>query len=148
MQALPPLAMSAEVFGTLALSGHSMHGSPSDWAATIGSQASPGLRFGPSCEIELGHWRRRARPDGAMLRVDTSTPDAAFETAESTSDLVMHVRYTSGDAREGRRRAQLRVRCTLIRAVAHALANFARPWQELPPGRSDFDILENLPPLP
>jgi hypothetical protein len=60
----------------------------------------------------------------------------------------MHVRYTSGDKREGRRRAQLKVRCKLIRAISHALNTFARPWQELPAGRRDFDILENLPPLP
>ena len=60
----------------------------------------------------------------------------------------MRVRYTSGVGREGRRRAQILVRRRLVHAMRRALAAFGRPWTELPPGRSDYDILESIPPPP
>jgi hypothetical protein len=89
--ALPPLSMSSAEFAELGLTGHSMHGSPSDWAATIGPQTPPGLSFGPACENELGHRRRRTRQGGELVRVDTAGPDAAFETAEAAADHAMLV---------------------------------------------------------
>ena len=59
----------------------------------------------------------------------------------------MRVRYTAGSNREGRRRAQLRVRRRRIAAVRRGLLRFGRPWTELPGDRSDYDILVDLPPL-
>ena len=62
-------------------------------------------------------------------------------------DRSMCVRYTSGQNREGRRRAQLCVGRKWITAVRRGLARFGRPWTELRGDRSDYDILEALPPL-
>jgi hypothetical protein len=60
--------------------------------------------------------------------------------------LSLAVRYTSGSNREGRRRAQLRVHLRWITALRRALTVFGRPWDQLPGDRSEYDLLEELPP--
>ena len=72
---------------------------------------------------------------------------AAAPPALSAEDASMRVRYTSGTNREGRRRAQLCVGRKWLTAVQRGLARFGKPWTELPGDRSDYDILEELPPL-
>jgi hypothetical protein len=69
---------------------------------------------------------------------------AAAAPGVAAEDAAMRVRYTSGTNREGRRRAQVRVRARWTLAVRWGLAKFGQPWTALPGDRSDYDILERL----
>jgi hypothetical protein len=158
LAALPPLACDAATWKAWGITPHSPHGSPADQLAVIGPHAPPDIAATADDEREKCHWRRRALPHGddrelelepevAQLRQPARRgrrPRAAAP-AEPADDRSMRVRYTEGTAREGRRRAQLRVCERWVRAVRRGLARFARPWEELPEGRSDYDILADLP---
>lgn len=167
----PPLSMTAERWKELELGFHSAHGSPSDMAAVVGEHAPPEVAMTPADENELGLWRRRATARGGdaelplcpvldqalgASRAQSAAPGAPRPVAAvappavSAEDAAMRVRYTSGTNREGRRRAQVRVRARWVLAVRWGLAKFGQPWTELPGDRSDYDILECLespPPL-
>ena len=164
---MAPLGATKEVWAELTVSGHSAHGSPSDMAAVIGMHAPPDIAMGEADERELGHWRRLARQDKdgelelepelqeAVLHAqrqhagpgDTRpAPAAATGQVFEAEDAEMRVRYTSGSNREGRRRAQLRVHLRWITALRRALTVFGRPWDQLPGDRSEYDLLEELPP--
>jgi hypothetical protein len=145
---MAPLSMSETEFKELDITGHSMHGSPTDWAAVIGPSAPAGLAFGPEDESELGHWRRRARQGSQLVRVASDSIDSAFAHSARAENGSMRVRYLSGEGREGRRRAQIRVRSRLMHGVQHAFSSFGEHWTELPLGRGDIAILEDMPDLP
>ena len=93
--------------------------------------------------------KEAASPTSSLKRAASGgAPRAAAPPAVAADDLSMRVRYTAGSNREGRRRAQLRVRRRWILAVRRGLARFGRPWTDLPGDRSDYDILVDLPAAP
>ena len=161
----PPLSMTGARWKELELGFHSAHGSPSDQAAVIGEHAPPEVAMTPADENELGLWRRRAtaRSGDAELPLcpvleqalgastaQSAAPGAPRPVAAAAApgvaaeDAAMRVRYTSGTNREGRRRAQVRVRARWTLAVRWGLAKFGQPWTALSGDRSDYDILERL----
>ena len=161
LAALEPLGLDDAAWRALGLSPHSPHGSLADMGAVVSPDAPSEIAFSAQDENEICHWRRRARAqasDGELALDDSvahlarrgqrgGAPRAAAPPATAAEDLSMRVRYTSGSNREGRRRAQLRVRRKLINAVRRGLHRFGKHWSELSGDRSDYDILEDLPPL-
>ena len=170
LSAQAPLSMGADGWKTLGCTPHSSHGSPADMGTVISNRAPPDIAFDAEDCNEISHWRRLARADngdGDLVLDDSiahlgarpgaarrrghagagGAPRAAAPPAVAADDLSMRVRYTAGSNREGRRRAQLRVRRRWIAAVRRGLLRFGRPWTELPGDRSDYDILVDLPPL-
>lgn len=160
MAALAPLSFSLDLWKLLGLAGHSGHGSPSDMGATLGPHAILDFSFFPVDEQEMGHWRRRAhaRSGDAELPLDPALEAALAQSgsasppgppaAMSAQDASMRVRYTSGQNRQGRRTAQLRVIHKLVRAVREAISRFGAPWTDLTAlvrgHNSDYSILHRL----
>jgi len=160
----PPLRMGQERWSELGCTPHSSHGSPADMGAVVSHHAPPDIAFTPQDENEICHWRRRAHAnsgdgeltlEGAIAHLAPrrrghagAAPSVAAPPAVAADDQSMRVRYTAGANREGRRRAQLRVRRRWILAVRRGLARFGRPWTDLPGDRSDYDILVDLPAAP
>ena len=161
----PPLSMTEARWKELELGFHSAHGSPSDQAAVIGEHAPPEVAMTAADENELGLWRRRATARSGDTELplcpaleqalgasaaQSAAPGAprpvaaAAAPAVAAEDAAMRVRYTSGTSREGRRRAQVRVRARWTLAVRWGLAKFGQSWTALPGDRSDYDILEHL----
>ena len=154
------------VWKALFIKPHSAHGSASDMAAVIGPHAPPDVCMCDVDERELGHWRRLAaamQGDGDLvldpLITEAINHAAAVAAAPAGSaaarmappamaaqDAEMRVRYTSGTNREGRTRAQVRVHLRWVTAVRRAIAHLGG-WELLKGDRSDYDILENIPPL-
>ena len=164
---MAPLGATKEVWAELGISGHSAHGSASDMATVVGIHAPPDIAMGEADERELGHWRRLARQDkDGELELEPElheavqhaqrqhagpgdtrpAPAPATGLVFEAEDAEMRVRYSSGSNREGRRRAQLRVHLRWITALRRALTVFGRPWDQLPGDRSEYDLLEELPP--
>ena len=153
------LGADADVWKALGVLPHSGHGSPSDMVAVVGPHAPPDVAMTDVDERELGHWRRLATAlsgDGplqleplleeAWSQVQQPQP-AAAPPAMTAQDAEMRVRYTSGTNREGRKRAQMRVHARWILAIRRGLSAAGKSWRDLVGDRSDYDILENIPPL-
>ena len=164
---MEPLGATADVWKALTVTDHSGHGSASDMAAVVGPHAPSDVAMCEADERELGHWRRLVRnaEDGELdLEPELAEavqhnqrqhagpgetrpiPRPATGLVFTAEDAEMRVRYTSGSNREGRRRAQLRVHRRWVTAMQRALLVFGRPWQDLPGDRSEYDLLEDLPP--
>jgi len=118
-----------------------------------GGEGSPTISFGRDEIRELGHWLRLGDLEdrleggtaGAQGRRRGAGPGHQSSGAFSNNAAEMAAEYCQGDGREGRRKAQIRVRTKWITTVRKALKLYGRPWTELPEGRSDYDILDNLP---
>ena len=153
----PPLGLTESQVSELGLTAHSEHGSPSDQATSTCFVPSPGAQpvtFERGEVRELGHWLRLGDLEdrleggtaGAQGRRRGTAPGRQATGAFGNDAAEMAASYCEGDGREGRRRAQLRVRRKWTSTVASAIAAFGRPWVELPVGRSDYDILDNNTP--
>ena len=148
-----PLQLSDAAFKALGLSAHSEHGSPSDMLATIGPHSHLGSFIREDVR-EIGHWLRLGKLEddleggsaGAQSRRRGALVGRQAFDAFANNAAESAARYCEGDGREGRRSAQLRVRKSWVDSVRKALAQWARPWTELPDGRADYRILEAEPP--
>ena len=167
--AMEPLLALPAVWLALGVVPHSGHGSPSDQLAVIGPHAPPDIAMTDVDEREMGHWRRLAKlnsGDGeiplepllqeavdaaahraAAAAAGAGTTRPAAPPAMTAQDAEMRVRYTSGTNREGRKRAQVRVHERWVRAVRRGMTAFGKSWTDLRGDRSDYDVLENIPPL-
>ena len=151
--------------GGLNLTGHSQHGSPSDWVRVIGPWPAnlpyeralpdkPPRGFSKEDRRALGHWLRDANDElptkpamAAELRARRERGDARTGIAAGTPSARhdMDERYTSGEHRLGVRTEQLRIRERLAVYVAAAIRHWCAyhrvEWACLPHGRTDVDIL-------
>jgi len=118
-----------------------------------GGDGSHTVSFGRDEIRELGHWLRLGELEerleggtaGAQDRRRGTGPGRQTSGAFANNAAEMAAEYCQGDGREGRRKAQIRVRTKWLTTVRKALLLYGRPWTELPEGRSDYDILANLP---
>ena len=148
-----PLRLSDAEFKSLQLTAHSEHGSPSDMLATIGPHSHFGAFFREDVR-EIGHWLRLGKLEeqleggtaGAQARRRGAPAGRQATGAFGNNAAECAARYCEGEGREGRRSAQLRVRKRWVASVRMALAQWAKPWTELPRGRADYRILEASPP--
>ena len=148
-----PLRLSEAEFKSLQLTAHSEHGSPSDMLATIGPHSHFGAFFREDVR-EIGHWLRLGKLEeqleggtaGAQARRRGAPAGRQATGAFGNNAAECAARYCEGEGREGRRSAQLRVRKRWVASVRMALAQWAKPWTELPRGRADYRILEASPP--
>ena len=148
-----PLCLSDADFKSLKLTAHSEHGSPSDMLATIGPHSHFGAFLREDVR-EIGHWLRLGRLEeqleggtaGAQARRRGAPAGRQATGAFGNNAAECAARYCEGEGREGRRSAQLRVRKRWVASVRMALAQWAKPWTELPRGRADYRILEASPP--
>ena len=92
---------------------------------------------------------KRKRKRSAGSGDDEPGPDPTLAPGAGARNGEMVIRYTSGQAREGERATQLRLRRRLMdwaaRALAHWCAVHSTTWLALPLGRADIDVL-NTPP--
>ena len=156
---MPPLSATQAEVDEVGVRGHSAHGTPSDWAQTIGAWPSfefeleerdrPG--FGRDEVNALGNWLRlrggahdERPPDGAQCAAATGRGrpvGAPNRRAEQAG------RYVRGDGREGDRAVQLRLRARLRRIVraiiAHRCGSVAA-WESLPDGRASTALLAGV----
>ena len=150
----PPLGLTPDQVKELGLTPHSEHGSPSDMATStslVTAPDDPPISFTRGEVRELGHWLRLGDLEeaheggtaGAQGRRRGTGPGRQATGAYGNDSSEMAAAYCEGDGREGRRRAQLRVRNKWTSTVRKSLSLFDRPWLELPKGRSDYDILDN-----
>ena len=153
----PPLGLTPAEVKALGLTPHSEHGSPSDQATSTCLVLEPGkppTTFTRQEVRELGHWLRLGDLEealeggtaGAQGRRRGIGQGRQATGAFGNDAAEMAAAYCEGDGREGRRRAQLRVRRKWIATVAAAITAFGAPWTELPKGRSDYNILDNNDP--
>ena len=148
-----PLGLSDVEFKSLQLTAHSEHGSPSDMLATIGPHSHLGSFIREDVR-EIGHWLRLGNLEeqleggtaGAQARRRGAPAGRQSTGAFGNNAAECAARYCEGEGREGRRSAQMRVRKRWVASVRMALAQWARPWTELPRGRADYRILEASPP--
>jgi hypothetical protein len=154
--------------GGLDLTGHSQHGSPSDWAKAIGAFPT-GLPYALQLAEEttaeapprgflkeevraLGHWLREkaSEEEQAPVRWERTAggvrPAGAGDAPECAA---MDVRYTSGEGRVGTRTEQLRLRARLASygqaAIAGWCAQWNLPWWRMPKMRMDLRLLTEQP---
>lgn len=150
------------------LTGHSQHGSPSDWAKAIGP-FPPHLPYANALEDKpargflyeetraLGHWLRdpddeRDAPVPAQVhRQRREAGRGGFGIAPGAPARAgeMQNLYTSGDGRVGTRVEQHRLRGRLADYGKAAIDGWCKhwkvPWHRMPRGRADIDLL-HLPP--
>ena len=150
-----PLSLSVEAVSALGLTAHSEHGSPSDMAQSThfsGGDGSDTISFGRDEVRELGHWLRLGEMEegleggtaGAQNRRRGAGPGRQTSGAFANNASEMAAEYCQGDGRVGRRKTQIRVRTKWLTTVRKAILLYGRPWTELPEGRSDYDILDNI----
>ena len=120
------------------LRGHSPHSTGADMARFVGRRGG----FDETDARELGHWLRdKNAPQPDPRRAADGKPARGIPAGKPCSRGSMSLRYSQGDGRRGEREAQLDVRARLVDMVQRALAIWARPWQELPAGTEDWEIL-------
>ena len=119
------------------LTGHSPHSTGSDMARFAGERAG----FTETDARELGHWLRDKNAPQADPRRVPGAPQRGQPDGRPCSRGAMSLRYSQGRGRRGEREAQLDVRARLTGLVREALELWGRPWQELPPGTDDWEIL-------
>ena len=150
-----PLGLSTEEIKALAIKGHSVHGTPADWARMIGAwpaqpaqeeDSSPCPGFEEGDIRALGWWLR-----------DQNAPeeDDTDKEAQSTAKRrkrggnmkhMMQIRYTEGEERVGVRAQQLRIRRRLYNWARGCLQAWIKhwgieSWTQLPKGRADLMIM-------
>lgn len=119
------------------LRGHSPHSTGSDMARFIGTR-------GGFCETdarELGHWLRDKNAPQPDPRRVPGAPTRGQPDGQPCARGAMQLRYSQGQGRRGEREAQLDVRARLLDAVRRGLEVWGQPWQSLPPGNTDWDVL-------
>lgn len=156
----PPLRMPAETAKQLKLRGHSLHGSPADWARLIGEWPSPPSPSMPSGDPgfsdpsinALGWWLRKGEAQPPQQRGRKGGRKGGRqggrqggEADDSARAGAMQLEYCSGDSRVGVREQQLRLRRRLYRWARAALkawtAHWKVDWWRLPEGRLDLRVL-------
>ena len=161
--ARPPLCMPADAWGkrgpgALNLTGHSQHGTLTDWgkgigplpaalpyAAVIAAAVPPAVREDPP----RGFLKEEYRALGHWLRDKDAVTTAAEPRRGGAEHTVMEQRYTEGDEREGERTEQLRLRRRMAdygaAAIAGWEAHWGSHWWNLPCDRTSCWILWDLP---
>ena len=119
------------------LRGHSPHSTGSDMCRFAGERAG----FTETDAREAGHWLRDKNAPQADPRRVPGAPTRGMPDGRPCSRGSMSLRYSQGNGRRGEREAQLDVRARLIELVRKGLALWGRPWQELPPGTDDWEVL-------
>ena len=172
---LPPLSLTEAEICDLAITGHSCHGTFSDWGRAIGPSPIPYFAHPPD-EVflgftdpdanALGHWLRdanakappesqpppgRGRGRGAAAAArgaGTGRRAAVAPGAPATAGEMVYL-YTTGDGRVGERETQLRVRARLMAWASRSLAAWCElhgvTWYALPRMRQDLSILSRDP---
>jgi hypothetical protein len=163
ISARPPLCMPAEAWGkrgpgALNLTGHSQHGSMTDWgkgigplpptlpyAAAIAAAQPPAVREAPP----RGFLKEECRALGHWLRDKDAVSTASEPRLGGAEHTVMEQRYTEGDEREGERTEQLRLRRRMAdygaAAIAGWEAQWGSHWWHLPCDRTSCRILWDPP---
>ena len=159
----PPLCMPAEAGGkrgpgALNLTGHSQHGTLTDWSKGIGP-LPPALPYAaaiaaavPPAVKEIpprGFLKEECRAFGHWLRDKDAVSTASDPHRGGAEHLVMEQRYTEGDEREGERTEQLRLRRRMAdygaAAIAGWEAHWGSHWWHLPCDRTSCRILWDPP---
>ena len=153
---LPPLSLTETELADLKITGHSCHGSFSDWARAIGPNPTPYFLhaveeafagFTDPDANALGHWLRDANapppPEANQPRpgrgrggggtnsgrgVGAGRRPAQAPGAPATGNEMVYV-YTTGEERVGERETQLRIRSRLMAWAGRSLAFWCETHQ-------------------
>jgi hypothetical protein len=170
ISARSPLRMPAEAWGkrgpgALNLTGHSQHGTLTDWGKGVGA-LPPALPYAaaiaaavPPAVREIpprGFLKDECRAFGHWLRDKDAVSTASAPHRGGAEHTVMEQRYTEGEEREGERTEQLRLRSRMADYGAAAIAgwesHWGSHWWNLPCDRTScwilWDLPEKVPPRP
>ena len=163
ISARAPLCMPAEAWGkrgpgALNLTGHSQHGTMTDWAKGVGA-LPPALPYAAAIAAAVPPAVRETQPRGFLkdecralghwLRDKDVVSTASAPHRGGAEHMVMEQRYTEGEEREGERTEQLRLRRRMADYGAAAIAgwetHWGSHWWNLPCDRTSCWILWDLP---
>ena len=163
ISARAPLCMPAEAWGkrgpgALNLTGHSQHGTMTDWAKGVGA-LPPAFPYAAAIAAAVPPAVREIQPRGFLkdecralghwLRDKDVVSTASAPHRGGAEHMVMEQRYTEGEEREGERTEQLRLRRRMADYGAAAIAgwetHWGSHWWNLPCDRTSCWILWDLP---